>query len=311
MDTQSELKSYLQNISENLRLDPNSEKEILREIEAHVEDSCAEMKNEGLTESEALERSLKLLGPARALARQIYETHSQGTWRQALLAAMPHLFFAILFTLNWLTGIAWISVLLLFIAIIALYGLLHGKPGWLFPWLGYSLFPVVIAGLALLYLPTGWSWVTLALYVPLCLWLICVITIKFIRRDWVYASLMLLPVPTIVGWFMASHDKTNMAETTTTFLHRYAPWAAVTFLLLGLAVTVFLRMKKRWLRVTSLCITAMGTAAIISLVSNHLGVASLLGLSVLMVCLLLVPAYVERRLSKSSHIFLNTTSSGR
>lgn len=93
MDLRTELNRYLQNIKENLRLDPNSEKEIIRELEAHVEDRCQEMQKNGLTAEEALERCLRLLGPARHIARQIYETHSQGTWRQALLAwPAPSLF---------------------------------------------------------------------------------------------------------------------------------------------------------------------------------------------------------------------------
>jgi hypothetical protein len=106
MELHTELNRYLQTIRENLRLDPASEKEILREIESHIEDSCLEMQKTGMSEEAAFERSLRLLGPARAIACRISETHSRGSWRQALFAAMPHLFFASLLTLNWLTGVS-------------------------------------------------------------------------------------------------------------------------------------------------------------------------------------------------------------
>lgn len=80
-----ELNRYLQSLKESLRLDPASETEVIRELEGHVEDSCQEMQNAGLPEDEALARCLKLLGPAKNVARQMYESHNQGTWRQLLI----------------------------------------------------------------------------------------------------------------------------------------------------------------------------------------------------------------------------------
>jgi hypothetical protein len=298
LELHTELNRYLQNIRENLRLDPASEKEIIREIEAHVEDSCLEMQQSGMSEAAAVERSLRMLGPARTVARQIYETHCRGTWRQALLSAMPHLFFAALFTLNWFTGVVWITVMVIAVSAIVVIALSHGKPGWLFPWLGYSLLPVVMAGLAMLYLPRGWAWVALLLYIPLVIWLVCLITIKFIRRDWIYSSLMLLPVPTIVGWFVASNRETLLTSSVNNFLPDFTPWTAVTFLLLAFAVTVFVRSKSRRLRVIALCIAGFGTTAIITLVSNRLGFPAFIGLAILTASFILIPAYIELRLRK-------------
>ena len=45
-----ELNRYLQSLKEQLRLDPTSETEVIRELEAHVEDSCQEMQNAGVPE---------------------------------------------------------------------------------------------------------------------------------------------------------------------------------------------------------------------------------------------------------------------
>jgi hypothetical protein len=193
----TDLSNYLQNIKENMRLSPREGKEILCELETHVEERCREMEEEGLSEEESLQTSLDLLGSAKEVARQYYESHSQGTWHQAFLAAMPHLFFTMVFVLNWLNGLFCLPVLMIGVGVIAIYGLTHGKPTWLFPWLGYSLLPVAGAGVSLLYLPAGWSWVILALYIPLVLWLSCFIAIRFMRQDWLYAALMLLPVPYI------------------------------------------------------------------------------------------------------------------
>ena len=41
------------------------------------------------------------------------------------------------------------------------------------------------------------------IYIPMALWLVCAITLKTIKRDWLYSSLMLLPLPIIIGWFLA------------------------------------------------------------------------------------------------------------
>ncbi len=294
MDLRVELRGYLHSIKENLHLDPASEKEIIRELEAHVEDSCLEMQKSGLSEEEATEKCLRLLGSAKLVAHQIYETHSQGTWRQALLAGMPHLFFAALFALNWLTGVTWMPILLIVIAGIVFYGLFHGKPAWLFPWLGYALFPVAAAGASLLYLPKGWPWLTLILYIPLVLWLCCFIIIKFIRRDWLYATLMLVPVPTFVGWFLAS-GQTMFPDLKLGFLYDFAPWTGFTFLVLGVSVAMFVRLKYRWLRIAALIISSLMSAAVVTLASSQLGFVAFLGLALLMLSFVLVPAYIEHR----------------
>jgi len=301
VDIRAELSSYLRKIKENLHLDAASEKEIIQELETHVEDCCLEMQESGLSEEEAIENSLQLLGSAKMVAHQIYEVHSQGTWRQALLAGMPHLFFAALFALNWLTGASWVPVLLIVIAGVVFYGSLHSKPTWLFPWLGYALFPVAAAGASLLYLPQGWPWLTLILYVPLVLWLCCFIIIKFIKRDWLYATLILVPVPTFVGWFLAS-GQVVFPDLKLGFLYDFAPWTGFTFLIMGVSVTLFVRLKNRWLRITALIIPGLMSATVITLASNRLGFWAFLGLLLLMLSFILVPAYIDHHVRQSNPV---------
>ena len=290
-----ELNRYLQSLKEHLRLDPASETEVIRELEAHVEDSCQEMQNAGLPEDEALARCLKLLGPAKNVARQMYESHNQGTWRQALLAAAPHLFFATMFALKWWMGISWLPIMFAVILCIGLYGWFHGKPSWLFPWLSYSLFPVVAAGVSLLYLPAAWSWVTLALYIPLVLWLLSFITIKFIRRDWIYSALMLLPASAFVGWFMAAGQKSSFPGLKIDFMYNFAPWTGLTFMVLAISVASFIRLRQRWLRITALIISGVVISTLTILAVDGLGLVAFLGLVLLILSFLLVPAFVERK----------------
>jgi len=292
----TELSYYLENLRDNLKLDPADEKEIITELEAHVEDKLQELKEAGLSNEEAVERCVGLLGSAKMLARQIYEAHSQGTWRQALLASTPHLFFALLFAPRWLVGVAWLPVIFGSFIAIVLYGWYHGKPTWLFPWLGYSLLPVVIAGLFLLYLPKGWAWVTILLYVPLVLWLLCYITIKAIKKDWLYSALMLLPVPSMVGWFLAMEQGGIFTGFKLERLHDFGPWVGLSFLVLAITVAAFIRLRRRWLKILALVTSGLLTSTMVILSSSKLGLFAFVGLILLMLSFLLVPALLDRRI---------------
>jgi len=296
----TELSHYLDDLRDNLKLDPVDEKEIITELEAHVEDKLQELKEAGLSNEEAVERCVGLLGSAKMLARQIYEAHSQGTWRQALLASTPHLFFALLFAPRWLVGAAWLPVIFGSFFGIVLYGWYHGKPTWLFPWLGYSLLPVVIAGLFLLYLPKGWAWVTILLYVPLVLWLLCYITIKAIKKDWLYSALMLLPVPSIVGWFLAMEQGGIFTGFKLERLYDFGPWVGLCFLVLAITVAVFIRLRRRWLKILALVTSGLLTSTMVTLSSSRLGLFAFIGLVVLMLSFLLVPALLDRRIRHSN-----------
>ena len=291
------LSHYLDSIKENLRLERSLTSEVIHELETHIEDEVQELKETGLSEDEAANTCLKFLGSAKLVARQIYEAHSQGSWRQALLAAMPHMLFGLLFALNWWRGMGWVLGMLVLVLSMAVYGWWRGKPAWLFPWLGYSLLPVVAAGLLLLYLPQGWSWVAILLYLPLALWLLYSITVQTLKRDWLYTSLMLLPLPTIIGWFLAIEPINKLPEHWFQRLQDFAPWIGLTSLALGLTVATFIRLRKRWLRVSVLVASGLITLTMVTYYADgKLSLPAFLILIVVMLLLLLSPALVERTL---------------
>jgi len=294
------LSQYLDIVRDNLRLGPPSEREVMGELEAHVEDRFQELKETGLSEEEAANTCIRLLGSAKLVARQIYEAHSQGTWRQALWASMPHLLFGLLFALNWWQGIGWLLGVLILILVMAVYGWWRGKPAWIFPWLGYCLLPVLAAGLLLLYLPRGWSWLAVLVYIPLALWLLYSITTRTIKRDWLYSSLMLLPLPTIIGWFLVVEPVSSSPEYWVDRLYDLAPWIGLSFLALGVTVATFIRLRQRWLRVSVLFLSGVVTLAMVAYYAEgRLSLPAFLLLIVIMLNLLLSPALMERRLRRS------------
>ncbi len=291
------LNQYLDNIRENLRLDVVSEAEVIDELQAHIEDEYQEMREAGLSEEEAANSCIKLLGSAKFVARQIYEAHSQGTWHQAFLASVPHLLFAVLFALNWWQGIGWVTITLGIIFGIAVYGWLHGRPVWLFPWLGYYSLPVLVAGLLLLYLPRGWSWLAIVIYLPLAIWLVWSFTVKTIGRDWLYCAMMMLPVPIIIGWFLAAGKEGEFLKLSLEYIGYFAPGIGMTFMVLAVTVAAFIRLRQRWLKLVLLPLSGILTLAMVAFYSEgRLSFLSFLVLTLIMAGLLVSPALMERRL---------------
>jgi len=291
------LSHYLNIIRDNLRLDVPDEREALNELETHIEDRLQELKEAGLSEEEAANTCVRLLGSAKLVAHQIYEAHSQGSWRQTLLASAPHLLFGLLFVLNWWQGIGGLLIMLTLVLATAIYGWWHGKPTWLFPWLGYSLLPVVGAGLLLLYLPAGWAWLAILVYIPLALWLLFSVIVQTIKRDWLHSSLMLLPVPLIIGWFLAVWLEGKFPEFSIQRLQDLAPWIGLSFLALALAVAMFVRLRQRWLKVTVLVVSGLFTLAMVAFyVGGNLNWPTFLILILVMFGIFLTPALVERKI---------------
>jgi hypothetical protein len=291
---------YLDDVRYNLRLDLASETEVIRELQTHIEDKVAEMKADGLSEEEATKVCLRVFGSAKLVARQIYEAHSQGSWQQALMASLPHFLFALLFTLNWWRGIGWLAVTLGLILSTAIYGWWRGRPIWLFPWLGYALIPVIVAGILLIYLPVGWAWLAIVVYVPLALWLICFVAIQTIKRDWLYIALTLLPIPIIIGWFLAVNEESQLLALSLEQIQQSARWIGLTFLALGATVAAFIRLRQRWLKVTLLVVSGFLTLIMVACYAGgRLSLPAFLALTLVMLGLLLVPALLERRLRRN------------
>lgn len=293
----TELIEYLKDIKDNLRLNLSEEREVIDELETHIEDSLQELTQSGLSEEEATKHCMRLLGSARLVARQLYEAHSQGNWRQTLLASMPHLLFGLSFALNWWQYPGWLSLLLGLVLGAAVYGWWHGKPTWVFSWLGYALLPVLAFGLLLINLPRGWSLLALLFYFPLALWWLYYVVAQTTKRDWLFVSLMLMPLPIIAGWLLVVSPEGILNEYSLQRLYYFAPSIGLSFLALGFSIATFIRLRQRRLRVTSLVMSGLLALGIIAYSANdRLTLSAFLILIVAMWGLFLIPLLLERRL---------------
>jgi len=266
----------------------------MTELANHIEDEVSDLKQKGLRDEEAENLCLKFLGSAKTVARNIYEAHSQGSWKQALMASLPHVLFGLIFILNWWQGITPVLITLVFILATSVYGWWHGRSSWLFPWLGYSLLPVLLAGLSMLYLPAGLAWVAVLVYLPLALWLILRVVGQTIRKDWLYLSLMLLPLPVILAWFAVSEVQNVSDLRSYLSVSSYGPWLGVSFLCLGIGVVSFVRIRRRWLKVAVLFITGVITLILVmSYAWGKINTINFLLLLLFMASIFLVPALLE------------------
>ncbi|OGO41025.1 MAG: hypothetical protein A2137_01040 [Chloroflexi bacterium RBG_16_58_8] len=286
---------YLTRIKYGARLEGSEEPGVMNELEAHMEDKLQELTESGLSEAEAIETCLGQMGSTKLIARQIYETYSQGSWKQVLLASMPHILFGLLFVLNWWHFAGWITVLLLLILATTVYGWWHGKPTWIFSWLGYTMLPVLAVGILLLYLPRGWSLLTLPLYFPLALWWLFRIIVQTTRRDWLFSSLMLLPLPILIGWFLAVSPSGKFTQASVQRVYDLAPWIGLSFIALALTIAAFIRLRQRWLRVALLATSGLMTLTLVVYYARErLNTSTFLGLMLVMWGVFLVPPLLDR-----------------
>ena len=252
----SNISHYLNRFKANLQIDETIKDGVVQELYTHLEEKTQELEENGLSREEASRIAVQSLGSPELLAQQIYETHAQGTWKEALFSALPHLMVALLFTSYYWQNIVCVSVVLALIVGMAIYGWHRGKPIWFFPWLGYYLMPVIVTGILLLSLPEGWGWVAALIYIPLAFFVFVHILRQTARRDWLYASLMLAPILVTLSWF-SSLGTGNALLGDGIWLARLqtnALWIVASFVALAAATVAFIRLKPRRYKVVSLLI---------------------------------------------------------
>ncbi|TET42890.1 MAG: hypothetical protein E3I25_00280 [Dehalococcoidia bacterium] len=251
----SSISHYLNRFKDCLHIDQTIRDGVAEELYTHLEDKTQELEENGLSREEAGKIAVQSLGSPELIAQQIYETHAQGTWKEALFSALPHLLVALLFTSYYWQNIIYASIILALTVGIAIYGWHRGKPIWLFPWLGYYLMPVVITGILLLSLPQGWGWIAALIYIPLALFVFIHIVRQTARRDWLYASLMLAPMLVTFTWFSSLGTGNELlASDWIARLQTNALWIVISFIALAGATIAFIRLKPRRYKILSLLI---------------------------------------------------------
>ena len=310
----TEIHDYFQEIRRNLHLDPQIERRVLGEFYSHLSEKTKELRRKGFPKDFSVTMAIKSFGRAQVVARLMYEAHSRGSWQDAFITAIPHLLVAALFF-----GHLWRHPILAPFAFasivgVTLLGWWHGKPNWLFSWVAYSVFPLLVGAFSLERVVTGsvvsiitgegtlWSWLLLlpvAAFYSLSLCIILYAIFKIGRRDWVLASVMIVPQPILGFWLFKIEKLGSFFVANGSNVHQWDFAMATVFLLLGITLAIFIRLRQRLLKAGALL--TIGTLAgvfIIFTIWGEIRFVNLLIISGLMFLLFISPSLLKTKPEK-------------
>ena len=306
---------YLNSLARRLHLDPHREREILEELQGHIEDKAAEMEAAGLDREAALSSAVEEMGAPRTVASRMYAVHSTGVWRDVLLAVVPHFLLAALFALHLWSHYFLVTVVLVCIAFVTWRNWRAGRPSqWSYTWMGYTLAaPAISWLLSLITLGYGaWTLLTtgelpfnvvlfllLVGYVPFSMWILFNVVSKIARRDWLLVSLTALPFPFLTSWVLFLNWSGGLWSDSVERMQQTDTARAFIFLALAITTAVFLKVGPRSLRIGLL---ALITSILIVITAMSLPVDLgfvAVGLMILAsVAFLLSPAVLEAKASR-------------
>src|SRR5512136_2825371 len=261
-----EVRQFLNGVRLQLKVDSSSEKEILSELYAHIEDRVEDLQESGLSEEEATAVASREFGPSQKLAEELNEVHSISDWPQAVMAALPHVLFGLLFAFRQWTNAFWLSIIIISVVGAVAYGWKHSKPTWFFTWLGYALTPLLVVGLLLFDRALGsevlsstwwWWWVSVVVYFAIVTAICTIILAHTWRRDRLLGSLSVLPFLAVMGWVVTDRWNDGRMRGDGGLPRGLEPWVALSFLALAGMVIIFTRLSKRWLRLAVLLVAGL------------------------------------------------------
>ena len=307
-----EIRHYLGSLAKKLRLDPTTQHNILLELQSHLEDKAGDLQAAGASRKEALQRAMQYMGKPALIAGSIYAVHSKGSWRDILLATVPHLLLAALFALNLWTRYALLVVVLLGVAMVAIRCWRKDKPKWSYSWLGYCMaapaLSWLLATIALVYgawifLTTGGLPLTPALYllilayIPFSLWIMARVVVPVVKQDWLMASLTALPFPFLTTWLLFFNSQGSLWGQAKIGMRETDGDRALVFLALAVTTGAFFMIGNRLLKIGLLMLsTALMVAFTMVTIPISFGILAAILIILASVAFLLSPAVLGSKL---------------
>ncbi len=300
--------SYLSNLARQLRLAPHAREDILREMEGHMEERTAEMEKAGLPPAEARQRAAQHMGRSDAVAGDLYAIHNRGSWRDILLATLPHLLLAALFALHLWTEILVLMVGMALFTFIAYRGWKNSGARWTYSWLGYCLAAPTISWI-MAFMALGYAGYTLLtkgslpfgiplllaliIYVPISLWILAGVIMRLVKRDWLLASFTALPFPFLTSWILFLNWQgflwSGSSRIQETDVDR-----VVVFLALALTTAIFFKVGRRLVQIALLTLsTALMVVYTVVAIPLTFGILAVILVILSSVAFLFSPAILE------------------
>ena len=269
---------YVCVLSRHIQLRPSKKKEIISELEGHLEDKASELVKQGVRWETARSLALKQMGDPVALARLLQEVHSVVGLREMALAVVPHILLAGLVAFKLCDSFTAVALTLALVCGVTWLNWRNGHPGiWSYPWLGFTLAaPAIFLLMALIgpgksvhgMLAADPFPVSLFLvlffigYLATVFWVLARIVYKFVQHDWLLVAFSALPIAVTTGWVLIAQwlDPTWGAHTG--FMGWYeAPWVFV-FLAIAGITAAFLKLGRPHVRMGHLLLS---TAILVSI----------------------------------------------
>ena len=314
-----ELQRYFHTLTGKLRLDPNANQEIALELQGHLEENIRDLQEDGLNYEEARSRAVEDLGRPDQIAKGMYSVHSRGTWRDILLATLPHFLLACLFALHLWNKYLLVLVVLGAFTVVALRGWKSGRPKWSYTWVGYSMAAPALSWLmATMALGYGaWTFVTtgalpfsaplyllIAAYIPFSLWIVARVAKRVVRQDWLLASLTALPFPFLTTWMLFLNGEGGLWGGNAARVQETDGDRALVFLALAVTTGVFLKTGDRLVKIGLLTAsTALLVAFTVAAIPITFGILSVILIILASLAFLLSPGLLQSRLDSKDASF--------
>ena len=245
-------------------LDAETRQEIVGEVRGHLEDKARCLQLRGLSKEDSVSRAIEEFGQAQEVGLELRQVHGQGTWNEALLAALPHLLFVLAMSISglWsnylmpgqrLSSRAFDLAFVVLCLAVTAYAWWRRWPRWSAPWLGYALAVPFLFFIITVDSPLG---ILLAFFT----WLIGCAAVFFwlADRDWATACLAAFSWMPMLWSLLALDEVHSRME---------GPLMVAAGVVAALAVMAFVRGRRLWERMGVLLAANLAIVISVSWVS--------------------------------------------
>ncbi|MSQ11727.1 MAG: hypothetical protein EXR48_03400 [Dehalococcoidia bacterium] len=309
----STLSKYLHDMGRKLRLDQQTRQEVLREVRTHLDDLVQELQQRGLSPEAAWREAVRILGKPEELANGLYAAHSRASLAQTGMATAPHLLFAFLFAMHLWAATSTLILFLIATVVISMLVWRKGLPDWGYPWVGYCLVAPAAAwllvfsevGQATFHLvSSGSPGIPVLLYLLGSVYVLVALVLAWrflrivVRRDWLFASLMVFPFPVLTSWLVYLNKNGGALSYDSGRASLIDGATALVFLGLALTTAVVYRVGQRFTKVALLSV-ALPLMTVLA-ATTHLGSVWSVGVFLLLLfslAIVAVPAYLQNQVA--------------
>lgn len=281
-----DFESYLAILKERLGVRPAEAREIIEELETHLQDKASDLESQGIDSETAKDLAVRHMGDPSDISRRMRLVYGYANWQDVLLAVSPHLMVAGLFLFENCCNYFIIAAMLACFTGVSWANWRHGNPSkWSYTWIGYAIaapaLSLMISAHAVGY--GAWSLVTgeeMPIFDPLIFLLIGSAPFAMynvmkcahlmVLRDWMWLSFATLPLPVLGSWILFFHSYEIYRGIHIEMLGQPTVSQIGVFIALALMTALYMKVANRGWKLTMLLVSA-GAVGIVSAINLPMG----------------------------------------